>query len=375
MKRICIYLTYDKKNVIDKYIGYMLSELRDCTDELIVVCNETDIKRGKGLLEEYADAIYYRENIGFDAGGFKDALCSFVGWDKVSEFDELVLVNDSLFGPFEKMEKIFSEMEERQADFWGLTKLGASLEEDKLIPEHIQTFFCAIRSSMLRSTEFREYWEKMPYYETFDAVVRNHEIKFTSYFSKLGYRYDVLADTEANDSKNIANNYLQYATICCELIKKRNFPFLKRQQITYNMQNLQTQENIMQALAYIGQETDYDVGLIWQNIIRTMNISDLYRNLHLRYILDGGGVTGGMLKAAVAVIADYGGAWEYVSDYLDSLEGLCDIYIISTDRDILAAYEGARYRKRFCDIRQCFWELIGELCQYECICIIIGHNT
>ena len=370
MKRICIYLTYDKKNVIDKYIGYMLSELRDCTDELRVVCNETDIKRGKGLLEEYADAIYYRENIGFDAGGFKDALCSFVGWDKVSEFDELVLVNDSLFGPFEKMEKIFSEMEERQADFWGLTKLGASLEEDKLIPEHIQTFFCAIRSSMLRSTEFREYWEKMPYYETFDAVVRNHEIKFTSYFSKLGYRYDVLADTEANDSKNIANNYLQYATICCELIKKRNFPFLKRQQITYNMQNLQTQENIMQALAYIGQETDYDVGLIWQNIIRTMNISDLYRNLHLRYILDGGGVTGSMLKAAVAVIADYGGAWEYVSDYLDSLEGLCDIYIISTDRDILAAYEGARYRKRFCDIRQCFWELLGELCQYECICII-----
>ena len=67
----------------------MLSELRDCTDELIVVCNETDIKHGKGLLEEYADAIYYRENIGFDAGGFKDALCSFVGWDKVSEFDEL----------------------------------------------------------------------------------------------------------------------------------------------------------------------------------------------------------------------------------------------------------------------------------------------
>ena len=370
MKRICIYLTYDKKNVIDKYIGYMLSELRDCTDELIVVCNETDIKHGKDLLEEHADAIYYRENIGFDAGGFKDALCSFVGWDKVSEFDELVLVNDSLFGPFEKMEKIFSEMEERQADFWGLTKLGASLEEGKIIPEHIQTFFCVIRSSMLRSTEFREYWEKMPYYETFDAVVRNHEIKFTSYFSKLGYRYAVLADTEANDSKNIANNYLQYATICCELIKKRNFPFLKRQQIAYNTQNLQTQENIMQALAYIGQETDYDVGLIWQNIIRTMNISDLYRNLHLRYIIDGGGDTGNTLKAAVAVIADHQGAWEYVSDYLDSLEGLCDIYIISTDRDILAAYEDAQYRKRFCDIRQCFWEFIGELCQYECICII-----
>ena len=49
---------------------------------------------------------------------------------------------------------------------------------------------------------------------------------------------------------------------------------------------MQTQENLRQAIDHIAKNTDYDVNLIWQNIIRTMNVSDLQRNLHLRYVID-----------------------------------------------------------------------------------------
>lgn len=30
MKSICIYLTYDKDMIVDRYIGYMLKELKTC---------------------------------------------------------------------------------------------------------------------------------------------------------------------------------------------------------------------------------------------------------------------------------------------------------------------------------------------------------
>ena len=122
MKRICIYLTYDKQKIVDQYIGYMLKELKNCTDYLAVVCNEPQIVRGKEILETYADDIFYRENIGFDAGGYKDALCNYIGWDKILSFDELVLVNDSMFGPFIPMKSIFNKMDEKSVDFWGLLK-------------------------------------------------------------------------------------------------------------------------------------------------------------------------------------------------------------------------------------------------------------
>lgn len=372
MKRVCIYLTYDKKNIVDKYIGYMLGELRKCVDYLIVVCNETEIKRGKDLIEVTADEIFYRENTGFDAGGFKEVLCSLAGWNKVLKYDELILVNDSIFGPFKEMGKIFADMEEKEADFWGLTKMGPSLEFGEYIPEHIQTFFCVIRTSMLHSAVFKDYWEEMPYYKTFDAVVKKHEIRFTSYFANLGYKYAVLADTETNDSSNIANNYLQYGTICHELIRKRNFPFLKKQQISYDMQNLQTQENIRQAIEYIECNTNYDVGLIWQNIIRTMNMSDLYRNLHLQYLIDGSRVEREVVKgkAALAIFAEHPGIQEYVEDYISRLEETCAIYVFSQSSKILSEYKNVRYIKCLTNVRGHFWDSIEELCQYNYVCFL-----
>ena len=124
MKRLCIYLTYDKQKIIDKYIGYMLGELKTCVDYLVVICNGEEILSGLNIIMEFADEIFYRRNFGFDAGGFKDALCEYIGWDKVLQYDELVLVNDSMYGPLRTMKSIFSEMKQRSVDFWGLAIHG-----------------------------------------------------------------------------------------------------------------------------------------------------------------------------------------------------------------------------------------------------------
>ena len=59
MKRICIYLTYDKQQIADQYIGYMLKELKTCTDYLAVICNTPTIAEGKEILETYADTVFY----------------------------------------------------------------------------------------------------------------------------------------------------------------------------------------------------------------------------------------------------------------------------------------------------------------------------
>ena len=209
--RLCIYLTFDKENIVDNYIGYMLKELKTCVDYLVVVCNETEVVRGLENLKKYADQIYYRENTGLDAGGFKEALTKFIGWKKVLSFDELVLVNDSLFGPFSSMKDIFNAMEERNVDFWGLSGHSKYRKEGvDSFPEHIQSFFITVRSSMLHSSQFKDYWESMPYYNTYNQVVKEYEMQFTHYFSKLGYIHDVYADTEVNNSLNPANNYIQY---------------------------------------------------------------------------------------------------------------------------------------------------------------------
>lgn len=369
-KRICIYLTYDKQNIIDRYIGYMLKELKSCVDYLVVVCNETEIIRGNEILVEYADEVFFRENIGFDAGGFKDALCNFIGWNNVLKYDELVLVNDSMFGPFKPMKDIFGEMKKEKVDFWGLIKHGECINDDiGYFPEHIQSFFLVIRKSMLHSLEFKMYWEEMPYYDSFHRTVLEHEVKFTDYFAKLGYNYDVLADVDKNNSINIRNNFSQYANLSYELIHKRNFPFLKKQQIACETLGIQTQENLRKAIDYIDKKTDYDVQLIWDNIIRTLNITDLQRNLHLQYIISPVQNRKIETNLIFLIFIEYQESFEYVVEYLEKIRGYFLIKIYSYKQDYLEPYKSLGYETIKFEASDKI-KILTEHSIYDLVCVI-----
>jgi lipopolysaccharide biosynthesis protein len=372
MNRLTVYLVYDKENIIDRYILYMLKELKTCSSYLMVVCNSRNINRTEEIAC-CADEVVYRDNIGYDAGGFKEALCSYIGWDKVIKYDELVLANDSFFGPFKPMKDIFYDMGNKLVDFWGLTKHGLRVGKDiSSVPEHIQSYFLVIRSRMLHSTIFRDYWDNMPFYNKFWDVVIYHEERFTTYFKEKGFKYDVLADTEANDSKrNFANNYSQYAMISYELIRKRNFPFLKKQQIAYDTLMLQTQENLYQAICYIEKETNYDVNLIWDNIIRTLNMADIQKNLHLQYIISQKESQLSIKrKIAILIFVEYKEAIEYILEYLKKLNKNmeCSILIISEDNTILEKYKENLSEKRGLYFGQ--KSIFENLFLYDYVCVL-----
>lgn len=376
MKRLCIYLTYDKDSVVDAYIGYMLKELRECADHLAVVCNEEKVEEGIEHIQGYADEIFFRENKGFDAGGFKDALCLFLGWDKVWEYDELILVNDSMFGPFCPMREIFAEMDKRPADFWGIARAeyGACKSNfGRDVPEHIQTYFMAVRTRMLHSDAFRAYWEGMPYYPVFSQLFQEYEFKFTQHFAELGYTYDTLADTKANDSENKDYNYCQYEFISYELIKKRNFPFLKKQQIASDTLEKQTQEQLRLAMEYIHRHTDYKADLIWENIIRTLNMADLQRKLCLQYRIssreEGSEAS---MDVLVAVILEYKESMEYVLEYLGRLGPGCKIKLFSREEEIRKLYRESGYECR--EIHKELPELLYGFSGAELVCVIYDED-
>ena len=373
LKRLCIYLTYDKENVVDRYIAYMLKELKKCVSYLYVVFNGTKIEQGEEYLQE-ADKVFFRENQGFDVGGFKDVLCHLLGWDRVLEYDELILVNDSFFGPFILFEKIFNEMEHIDVDFWGLISHAETRNSEVgYIPEHIQSFFLGIKYNMLHSMYFKDYWVRMPYYNCFDEVVKYHELQFTSYFLKKGFTYTTYADVTLNNSLNLKNNYPQYMYLSYELIQKRKFPFLKKQQLAYNTLNQQTQENLRQSIQYIDLYTDYDVNMIWENIVRTMDLSDLQRSLCLQYALPKEDNSIEIEKQHILVIVSvsYESACENVIYYLNAIKYISSIKIYVSNEKLYNFY--IKYGLE-CVNKELS---IEEMCKYEnykYICILYDED-
>lgn len=376
MKRLCIYVTYDFENIVDDYIGYMLCELRKAVDCLVVVCNYEYIAKGIENVEPYADKIYHRENIGFDAGGFKETICSFIGWENVYGYDELILANDSMFGPFIPMKQIFSKMEKNGFDFWGITKHGMKKEKEDVIYEHIQSYFLVIGEKLLHSGEFKEYWNEMPYYTNFNEVVWKHEMLFTQNFCDLGYQYGCFADMTPNESENCMHNYTQYGFLQYELIKKRNFPFLKKKPITFDTLDLQTQENWKQAINYIDQNTDYDVDMIWENLIRTIDISDLQRNFHLEYIVSEkrASLYYGEHRAVIAVFSKHIRSKEYVLDYLDEVKEKYRVVIFSPSEDIVKEYQGKGYECFHIVNENMQKSMLMELAEYAYVCILHDYD-
>lgn len=376
MKRLCIYVTYDKDKIVDEYIHYMLKELKTCVNYLVVVCNETEVVHGKQYLEDYADKIFYRENIGFDAGAYKDALCHYLGWKKVLQYDELVLVNDSFYGSFVPMRNIFEKMNDRDVDFWALTKLKQYRNKYNLVYtfEYLQSFFITIKKAMLHNNNFLLYWDNMPYYNTFSDVVEHFQRKFTLFFSQKGFSYECYAELKVNDSENIVNNFNQYALISNELIKRRNFPFLKRKQIGFDNLDIQTQENYPLALEYIKNETTYDVSLIYKNLIRIMDISDLYKNLCLHYIIPNccKSKNNTKKKVAIGVFIEYVESEEYIKDYLNPLKDHFSIIIFSKQKSIIEQYEQLEYK---CVLYDDMKPIFCLLSNYEYVCIIHDNDV
>lgn len=372
--RLAIYLVYDNQNIIDRYIEYILNALREVSSHVTVVVQGKYIKKGEEYLKS-ADEIFFRQNIGFDAGGFKDALCNLIGWEKVDKYEELILVNDSFFGPFTSMKKIFDDMNNFDYDFWGITEHALSQNAEKIIPRHIQSFFYAFRYRILHSNDFKRYWINLPVFTNFNDVIEKHEILFTKYFYDLGYKYGCIANMNPNDSKsNYKNNYSQYKYLQYELISKRNCPILKKKTLTIDTLELQTQESCQLALNYIKNETTYDVDMIWENLIRTMDISDIQKKFHLDYIVKANDRKEHMQNVKIVVMASHLNATEYVFEKLDWIVDKTIIVVIAADDSIKKMYERQGYSSYLLKGKELYQLFLSFKLEQYLICLLCDFD-
>lgn len=261
MNRLCIYVTYNRECKIEEYIGYMLRALREHTATLYVVCNYSKILDGMEYVAPYADKIFYRENKGLDAGAYKDMLCTFVGWDIVYQYDELILMNDSFFGPFYDFGRYFDLMKKTECDFWGMTRhFPGEYEPVGKYPAHVQSYFLVFHSRVLKSSRFRGFWEDLAYPKTYPEAILNFELKINDFLEIGGYVPMALTDAWGMVFEGSENPYLEYSL---ELIRDKQFPVLKKKSLLITNRGF---ANALKAVGFIGSNRLYPMDWIWNLI-------------------------------------------------------------------------------------------------------------
>jgi len=284
MKRLGIFVFYDKDGIVGKYVEYLLTEIKSVVDDLYIVSNSILTAMSKEIFLSYTNNIIERKNKGFDGGAYKDILCNVIGFDNCKQWDELLLVNDTFYGPFCSLFSIFHKMESSACDFWGLSIHGDKKVNDYyIIHRHIQSYFLVVRSNLFHSARFSKFWLDMETAESMRSVIDNFEIVFTQFFTEYGYTHDVFADTTYCEKNYLENGDNWTDLFPYDLLIQYKFPLVKRKALVSH-NSFQTEA--LKILHYINDNTDYDIQMIWQDLLRRYNIYELIFKMNLIYIID-----------------------------------------------------------------------------------------
>ena len=263
MKRMGIFVFYDSQGCVDDYIEVLLHSLRDILQKIIIVVNGKVDNTGYRRLKKYATDLFVRENMGYDAGAYKDALMAYMSNEPWENWDEILLFNDTFYGPMHSWDNVFHVMDEKKVDFWGLSrhpKGGGKLSTGEEFPSHVQAYFLVCRQSLFLSIAWKEFWDNLKYPKTYSEAVESFEINFTKFFQEKGFQGSAFTDEMRIPVEYGKNPYLHYFR---ELIQNFDFPVMKRKVFC-----LTCLEETRKTIEYIKNNTDYDVNLLCTHVRR-----------------------------------------------------------------------------------------------------------
>ncbi len=350
MKRLSIYFYWNKKGWVGDYVPYYLKKINEYCDEKCIVVNEPLSAKGRKVLEKCCDVLLVRENIGFDSSAYKYAL-EYYGYEKIKQYDEVILHNFTHYGPIYPLAELFGEMNKRECDFWGINRhpeqeayLGNGA--DTKIIEHIQSYFLVIRKKILQDPSFKKYWDTLKTATNYNEAIIFHELRFTRFFESKGFISSTFMSFEKYHDNKLNSSILQPDK---QHIRDRN-PLVKRK--IFFLDNNQWTHFIghtaREVLDHIDKNTDYDVNMIWQDLLKTQKMSVLRNNLHLNYYLPTEDNDYKIKnKVALVLFVYYEDLLDYCAKYASSMPKGCDIYIISSKEELLKEYKKILTKKGY----------------------------
>lgn len=280
--RAVVFAHYDMHNMVDPYVYFYLRQLRKISHTLVFVSTAKLDRKDLDELALVGCEVILRENTGYDFMSYKRGLESL----EHAAFDEIVICNDSVYGPFFDLESIFSSMSSQSCDFWGMTS-------NTDISYHLQSYFVVFKKNALDSNAFRAFWQTVTNLDTKEEIIRRYEVGMTRYLLKSGLKAATSAEYNPGFSEraiylskrfsvdkigkkiralvsgeNVIPKINATHSFWKELILQGKMPFLKIEPLRDNPMkvDIDDYENVIKSVS------DYDVRLIRNHLSRVADL-------------------------------------------------------------------------------------------------------
>lgn len=175
MRRAVILAHYDADGEVKPYVRYYLKALAEHAERVCFASTAPGVDPSG--LEGVTEPPLLLENRGFDFAMWKTAMQRL----DLSNVDELVLTNSSVFGPVGDLGAAFAAMSDREADFWAITE---SFE----LTWHLQSYFLVLRRPAFESTAFARFFESVLPYREKNNVIFAYELGLSQWLKEAGLR-------------------------------------------------------------------------------------------------------------------------------------------------------------------------------------------
>jgi hypothetical protein len=215
VRRACLFAGFDLDGIVDESVVLLIKELARHADVFYLsdgYMAPEELRKLDGIVE----AAWAVRHGAYDFGSYSLLARELVGWTRLDEYDEVLLVNDSCF-LVHPLDDVFAAMDARACDWWGLqatkglastrsnpsngftsaipldtvrTELLSDFEDDPVYDFHLGSYFLALRRPVLDDPVFRRLLASVHPQPSKLLVILKYEIGLTHVLTGRGHDFD-----------------------------------------------------------------------------------------------------------------------------------------------------------------------------------------
>ena len=273
-RRLAVCCFGRAQDAAEGYARHFLSALKPCVTRVIVACGAELPPDAQQQMADFADQVLICPNAPA-LPVLTTAALKQLGRAAWADYDELILLDGALYGPFSSLPALFDRMDARALDFWSLCSCAEQGEN-----AFLDSRWLAVRGRMLKSAAFEAFFADVPPVQ--DAAFA---AAFTRYFIALGYQ----GQSWLPACETISKSDDPMTDLAIELIRDYACPVAACSAFTADYDHFTSftgQHTAAFLMAYLERKHAALADLIWQNLLHVMPMPDLVRNLALGEIID-----------------------------------------------------------------------------------------
>lgn len=183
--RVAVFASYSSDGILPPQVIPYLQGLKHLTTAIVVVFDNDLLPGEKEKIMGLANHIITGRHGEYDFGSYKRGYIYALEAGLLDRADDLILCNDSCFGPIGSFAPMFAEMEKKRLDFWGAT-------DSHELSYHLQSYFVVLTRNVFKSPPFSNFIKSITKQKNVQEVILNYELGLTKKLQEAGFQAGAL---------------------------------------------------------------------------------------------------------------------------------------------------------------------------------------